>query len=93
MVTFLAADVISDYHGAPIQGDVSQTLTSSQLKYECITERRSLCTMSPARATLRKVRSLKHTEIRPSDDISYVIKLSGHICIRSGFMSNIFILH
>ena len=25
-------------------------------------------------ATLRKVRSLKHTEIRPSDDISYVIK-------------------
>ena len=28
----------------------------------------------PQGATLRKVRSLKHTEIRPLDDISYVIK-------------------
>ena len=28
----------------------------------------------PQGATLRKVRSLKHTEIRPSDNISYVIK-------------------
>ena len=29
----------------------------------------------PQEATLRNVRSLKHTEIRPSDDISYVIKI------------------
>ena len=28
----------------------------------------------PQGATLRKVRSLKHTEIRPSDNISYVKK-------------------
>ena len=58
-----------------VQGDVSQTLTSSQLKYECITERRSYARCRPQGATLRKVRSLKHTEIRPSDDISYVIKI------------------
>ena len=31
-------------------------------------------TCRPQGAALRKVRSLKHTEIRPSDDISYVIK-------------------
>ena len=29
----------------------------------------------PQEATLRNVRSLKHTEIRPADDISYVIKI------------------
>ena len=44
----------------------------------------------PQGATLRKVRSLKHTEIRPSDDISYVLKkglprLHGQSSIKEGY--------
>ena len=37
----------------------------------------------PQGATLRKVHSLKHTEIRPSDDISYVLKKDCHACMGS----------
>ena len=33
-----------------------------------------ISTCRPQGATLRKMLSLKHTEIRPVDDISYVIK-------------------
>ena len=47
-----------------------------------------ISTCRPQGATLRKVRSLKHTKIRPLDDISYVIKRKNGNVRQAGLLQS-----